>query len=153
DYPGRIMANRSIGWRARPTAGRLVLLSLLVATLGWGTYALAASWWYQRERDRAGREIAAGRYEAALARLERLAAHRPATAEVESSLGGCAASLGRVDTALAAWARVPRGSPYAARAALERARLALDHGRLAIAEESLAPLLRDPGEVGEQAAR
>jgi tetratricopeptide (TPR) repeat protein len=36
---------------------------------------------------------------------------------------------------------------------LDRARLALEHGRLAVAEESIAPLLADRGEIGVQAAR
>jgi tetratricopeptide (TPR) repeat protein len=97
--------------------------------------------------------MASGHYEVALDRLERLAACWPGRAEVEYPLGGCAATLGRIERALAAWGRVPRRSPLATRAALDRARLALDHGRLAVAEEALAPLLREPGEVGERAAR
>jgi enediyne biosynthesis protein E4 len=145
--------NREAGLRWWLKPGRVVVFCLLAATLGWGAFVASASWWYKRELDRALREMAAGRYDVALGRLERLAARWPATAEVEYSLGECAASAGRVDLALSAWARVPRGSAPFTRAALDRARLALGNGRLAIAEDSLAPLLDERGEVGDQAGR
>ena len=87
------------------------------------------------------------------ARLERLSARWPGRAEVEYPLGVCEAALGHVDAALAAWERVPRDSALGPRAILDRARLALDHGRLAIAEASVALLLMDRGELGEQASR
>jgi enediyne biosynthesis protein E4 len=147
--------NREAGLRVRSwlKPGRMVVLCLVAAALGWGAFTASASWWYKRELDRALREMAAGRHDVALGRLEWLAARWPGTAEVEYSLGECAASAGRVDLALSAWARVPRGSDPFTRAALDRARLALDNGRLAIAEESLAPLLDERGEVGDQAGR
>ena len=113
----RIMGNRSIGLRAVPTAGRLLLLSLLAATLGWGAYALAAS----AGGINASRTVPIARSPPGITRPPSRGwsgsrRTRPGSAEIEYSLGGCAASLGRVDTALAAWARVPRGSSYAPRA-------------------------------------
>jgi tetratricopeptide (TPR) repeat protein len=145
--------NREAGLPLWLNPGRLLLLCLVAGTLSCGAIAVSVSWWKERELDRALREMDAGRYDQAIGRLEQLAARWPGRPEVEYSLGACAASLGRVDEALTAWARVPRGSPLATRAALGRARMALDHGRLAVAEESLTPLLKEPGEVGEQAAR
>ncbi len=147
------MLKRKFGVRAWLKPRHLLILGLMAGAMGWGAIAMAASWRYRRELDRADREMAAGRYDAALGRLADLAARWPGHAEVEYPLGGCAASLGRVDMALAAWGRVPRGSHLAVGAALDRARLALDHGRLAVAEDSLAPLLAERGDVGEQAAR
>jgi tetratricopeptide (TPR) repeat protein len=147
------MVNRDNGRPGRLNPGRLLVFCLMLGTLGWGALALASSWWFEAELRRAERDQAAGRYEAAFGRLERLAESRPGTAEVDYPLGVCAASLGRIDAALSAWARVPGRSPLAARAALDSARLALEHGRLAVAEASLAPWLDDRGEIGEQAAR
>jgi enediyne biosynthesis protein E4 len=147
------MVERGVGRPAWLSPRGLVVVCLTLGALGWGALAIAASWWYQRELDRADREVAAGHFGPAYERLERLAERWPRLPEVEYALGGCAASLGRIDMALAAWARVPPNSPLAPRAALDGARLALDHGRLSIAEESLAALRDERGEVGEQAAR
>jgi tetratricopeptide (TPR) repeat protein len=147
------MGDRPIGLPAGLTPGRLLVSCLTAAALGWGAMTLVPAWWYESELNRADREMASGRFDAALVRLERLAVRWPGRAEVEYPLGGCAARLGRIDTALAAWARVPRGSSLGPRAALDRARVALDHGRLEVAEESLTPLLTARGEIGEQASR
>ena len=82
-----------------------------------------------------------------------LATRWPGQAEVEYWLGACEAALGHVDAALEAWGRVPRGSEFGPKAMLDRGRLALEHGRLSVAEESVAPLLLDMGEIGAQAVR
>jgi predicted Zn-dependent protease len=147
------MGERASRLPAGLTPGRLFVLGLSAGLLGWGAITLAQVWRFDSELGRADREMASGRYQAALERLERLAAGWPDRADVEYPLGACAARVGRVDTALDAWARVPLRSRLAPRAALDRARLALDHGRLAVAEESLTPLLERSGEVGEEAAR
>jgi hypothetical protein len=131
----------------------LVVLALLATAIAFGSVLGVDAWWYRTELVRASGEMARGRYAAALPRLERLSARWPGRAQVEYPLGVCGAALGRVETALTAWGRVPAAAPLAPRAALDRARLALDHGRLAIAEASLEPLLVDRGEAGLQAAR
>jgi enediyne biosynthesis protein E4 len=135
------------------TPRRLLSLTLLAAAVGFGAVEGVEAWCYRVELARADRELAAGRYEPALRRLERLSAQWPGRAEVEYPRGVCEAALGHVDAALTAWERVPRDSPLAPRAILDRARTALDHGRLAIAEASVELLLVDLGGVGEQAAR
>ena len=90
--------------------------------------------------------MAGGRYAPARDRLARLSSRRPGWAEVEYALGVCEAELNRPHAALAAWARVPVGSPFARRAALSRARfLILDRGAFAAAEDLLLTIVRDHG--------
>jgi len=132
----------------RATVVRCVAIGLAVAGAGWLAVAGVEAWRYDAELSRAEGEMAAGRPAGARDRLARLSTRWPGRDEVEYPLGVCEAALGRVGPALAAWARVPRGSVMAPRAAVDRARLALDHGRLAEAEESLS---RGPG-VGDEAA-
>jgi enediyne biosynthesis protein E4 len=135
------------------TPWRLLSLTLLAAAMGFGAVEGIEAWCYRVELSLADHELAAGRYEPALRRLERLSAHWPGRADVEYPRGICHRALEHVDAALAAWERVPRDSPLGARSMLDRGRLALDHGRLAIAESSIEPLLVDLGDVGQQAAR
>jgi tetratricopeptide (TPR) repeat protein len=86
-----------------------------------------------------------------LARLVRLAGRWHLNGEVLYHLGSCELAVGHVELAEAAWARVPAGSPYAARAALMRARLLLKVHRLSAAEPLLLTALADPGEFGKEA--
>ena len=134
------------------TRGRLLALSLLAAALAAAAVVGVDAWWYRAELARADHEVASGRYEPALARLERLSARWPGRAEVEYPRGVCEAALGHVDAALNAWARVPRDSALGPRAILDRARLALVHGQLAVAEASVGLVSMDFGEIGKQAS-
>jgi thioredoxin-like negative regulator of GroEL len=111
----------------------------LIALASCAVYTVAA-FWYHAELDRAAREMASRQYGPASARLARLSMRWPGRGEVEFALGNCEAELGRINSALAAWSRVPRRSELARQAALARARVALEHGQLAAAEESLALL-------------
>ena len=139
--------------RIRLTSRHLVTISLACAILGWGAIKIVEAWWYRAAVSRADAALAARHYDEARLRLAALAARWPGRAEVYYRLGRCEAALGYFDAALAAWGRVPHDSPQGLQAALDRARLALEHGRLAVAEQSLAPVLRDRGKPGEQASR
>ena len=86
-------------------------------------------------------------------RLARLASRSPGTTGSTTGSAAARSRLGHVGPALEIWGRVPAGSPFAAAAALDGARLALAHGRLAVAEEKLARLAGEPGEVGKEAGR
>src|SRR3954471_23779945 len=75
--------------------------------------------WYRAELDRAKREMAEGLYHTAQERLAGLSACWPGRGDVEYHLGLCERSRGRIEAALAAWKRVPAGSPQAGWADLE----------------------------------
>lgn len=94
-----------------------------------------------RALDRAKRELAAGRTAAAREKLAELAARWPNWDEVQYHLGLCEQARGRGAAALAAWAKVDRVSPLAAKAAARRGRLLIDQGRFAPAEAVLEPAL------------
>ncbi len=127
--------------------------ALVFATLGWGIAQGFASWRYRVELARAEREMGSRQYQLARATLAGLASRWPGQADIEYALGSCESQLGHVEAALAAWNRVRRPSSLAAPAALARARLALEHGRLAAAEQSLARILNEPGQVGDEAGK
>ena len=121
----------------------------LVAVCG-GIWALD-SWRLQADWQQAQRDLARGKPGSALARLTRLASRWPDNGEVQYDVGVCELALGHDDRAGAAWARVPPGSPHAARAAMMRARQALKTHRLSVAEPLLPAALADPGEFGKEA--
>src|SRR5262245_12217644 len=88
--------------------------------VGLGILALAgsASWavetlWFRATWDRGRQEIDEHRYGAARARLAGLRAWWAGRGEVDYWMGLCEQAAGRTDAALAAWARVPRQSPFA----------------------------------------
>jgi enediyne biosynthesis protein E4 len=108
---------------------------------------------FDDELVQARREFAERRFSAARARLSRLAERRPGDGEVEYLLGACEKIRGYPEAALAAWGRVPAGSPLAPMAALSKARLALDIGRYRLAETGLDRLKEEQGEVGDEARR
>ena len=141
----------------RPSLPRLPIrpafLSVFALALGLGLFWGFTAWRYRAELSAARRDEAAGRFDEARQRLARLSARWPGRDEVEYPLGTCEAALGHVADALDAWGRIPDGSPFRVRAALERARLALTHGRLAAAESSLARVLDEPGAAGDEASK
>jgi tetratricopeptide (TPR) repeat protein len=119
---------------------------------------VGGAWWASARRDAselslANRELAAGQFEAARARLLRLAERRPDQPEVAFALGNCEAKLGHIDAAMDAWDRVPLDAKLGPRAALERAWLAVEHGRLAEAEAPLAALVDRRDAIGDEAIR
>jgi enediyne biosynthesis protein E4 len=116
---------------------RAILILIIPAIL------LAIVWWivaarrFQATLNRALDAMASGRFDVARPLLVRLAESRPGRPEVEYSLGLCEQALGHHDASLAAWARVPSATPFAARAAGGRARVLQDRGRFADAEDVL----------------
>jgi thioredoxin-like negative regulator of GroEL len=131
-----------------------VLAALGVVVVSWGIAWAVAEGRDRADLERANREIAEGRFGAARRRLARLSARRPGRDEVEFPLGYCEAAAGNLDAALAAWARVPAGSPLAPRAALFQAQVYIDaRGQLAAAEPLLEAAARDRGPVADEARR
>src|SRR6185312_2509094 len=92
--------------------------------------------------DLAKSEMARGRYGTARQVLAELSASRSARGEVDYQLGLCELYRRRPDAALAAWGRVPPGTPFAARAAVQRAMLTMDAGQFTRAEAILTDALR-----------
>jgi tetratricopeptide (TPR) repeat protein len=92
------------------------------------------------EIDQAEREMEAGRFEKARARLERLARRwiGKTESEVEFRLGVCERACGRPEEALAAWARVEPDSALAVSAARGRAEIDVELGRFTDAEKILS---------------
>jgi tetratricopeptide (TPR) repeat protein len=129
-----------------------------------GALALAAvagvaaqTWWQQHELRLARTEINRGEFAPALGRLESLAASRPVWAWGDDGalyywLGQCRWQAGRRDQALSAFARVPEGSAYGARAAALAAQGLLKEGRWRAAEERLERALA-PGAPGQNDVR
>ena len=103
---------------------------------------------FQRELDAARRAVVARDYAAARSRLRALSRQRPGVGEVQFPLGLCERNLGDVEAALAAWSRIPRGSPFEARASVLAAREVLKQDRQAAAE---VLLLRAVDESGDHA--
>ena len=128
---------------------RWLFLIGLLATCG-GFWAFDV-WRLRADWRQAQYDLARGKPARALARLTLLAGRWPDNGEVQYDLGVCELALGHVDRALAAWARVPSGSPHAPRAAMMRARQALKVHRLSAAEPLLPAALLDPGAFGKEA--
>ncbi len=87
--------------------------------------------------DQAKQEMAAGLYNAARKRLVELQGSPSSRGEVEYLLGLCELRKGRRNEALAAWEHVSPASPFAARAAIQRASLAIEAGQFTTAEAIL----------------
>ena len=85
---------------------------VLVAAMAVGGYRAAAAHRFRASLGRARREFGQGRYDAARTRLVQLSARRPGEGEVDYLLGLSEKAVGHADAALAAWARVPAGSPF-----------------------------------------
>ena len=97
--------------------------------------------------------MAAGRIALAHGRLSDLGRWWPGQPEVEYRLGESELARGRPGEALAAWARVPSGSAFAAKAAEKRATLLINTGRYSPAEAVLEDALRRPASAAEREAQ
>jgi tetratricopeptide (TPR) repeat protein len=126
----------------------IYLIGLLAVCGGFWAFDV---WRLRADWQQAQRDVAKGKPTAAVVRLARLARRWPLNGEVQYDLGVCELALGHLDRAEAAWARVPPGSPHAARAAMMRARQALKVHRLSAAEPLLPAALEDPGDFGKEA--
>lgn len=121
---------------------------LLPAAIAGGM--LLGGWnWRELRRDRRAlaeiqQALEEGRHATAARKLAALLARRPGSDEALYLLGECEMRRGRTDAADAAWARVPPGSPSAARAILGRVQLRAGLGRLSEAEELIRGALADP---------
>jgi tetratricopeptide (TPR) repeat protein len=109
-------------------------------------------WWILAERRfQAGLRLAkaemdSGRFEAAARRLTAHSAWSPKHAETAFLLGVCASAAGRLEEALAAWARVPLQSQFGVNAALAQAQtLVSDFSRFADAETIITRALSQNG--------
>ena len=86
-------------------------------------------------------QAALGNYEAALARLRRLAGQEPDDIEVQLSLGGAALQAGRPEQAEAAFLAASDIDPFSARAVEGLARAARARGQVELAESRYRQLL------------
>jgi enediyne biosynthesis protein E4 len=126
----------------------LIVIGLAVVAVGlaWGGWRLASAWWFRSELDWARREAASGRFATTKQWLDGLPADRLEDPEAADLLGVCEHVAGHYEQALAAWSRVPAGSPGAARAALARAQTLVGNlGRFADAEAVLEAALSEEG--------
>src|SRR5262249_35052693 len=127
---------------------KLVLGVLFVGALAALGSAAARAWAAHRfngELAAARKEMEGGLFNLAWKRLTRLSAERPDDGEVAYHLGQCEASRGRIEPALAAWARVRPDSPWAAPAAVAFAQVAVRLGRVTEAERILRDAPRRAG--------
>jgi thioredoxin-like negative regulator of GroEL len=113
----------------------------LALALGYVGYLGAQSWQYRAALKRAQRDLSRGDHAAAATQFAALARRWPRVAEVAYGLGECELALGRPDAALAAWSRVPPGSPLGGDIAPARGRLALERGHFTEAELTLTGAL------------
>ncbi len=120
----------------------LVLGAMAMGLAAWGVTRVLAAREFRSTLNQVKREIAAGQYGAARARLIWLSPSRDGSGEVDYQLGICELNRGRFDEARAAWERVPPEGSFGARAALERAMLAMSSGQLTRAEEILTAARR-----------
>ncbi len=96
--------------------------------------------------EEARQAISEGRFAVAQKQLSRLGKTWTGGGEVDLLLGECELARGQREIALAAWASVPRSSPFFARAALLRATHLLNSGRYRTAEQVLLEALERPDE-------
>jgi len=125
-------------WRTL-TLGVVGLASAVVA------YRAIADVRFRSDLAEARRAQDGGRLAQARSRLLGLVERRPGEAETLYRLGVVESELGNLAGARAAWTRVPSGSPFAGRAAVELARKELEHHRLAAAEVLMPRALEDEG--------
>src|SRR4051794_31326883 len=117
---------------------------VLVAAMAVGGYRAAEAYRFRASLGRARQEFGQGRYDVAKTRLVQLSARRPGEGEVEYLLGLSEKAVGNTDAALAAWARIPAGSPFAPRASFERGVLAMERGKYTLAEQFFGAGLPEP---------
>src|SRR5262245_28182632 len=110
-------------------------VAVAMCFLGEGAAWLWSDWRFESGLARGRGDVASGRFAEARRWLAALPPRRGSNPEAAYWLGVCEHAAGRFEAALAAWARVPRGSSWSTRAALARARtLVGDLGRFADAE-------------------
>src|SRR4051794_36445352 len=124
---------------------------VLVAAMAVGGYRAAEAYRFRASLGRARQEFGQGRYDVAKTRLVQLSARRPGEGEVEYLLGLSEKAVGNTDAALAAWARIPAGSPFAPRASFERGVLAMERGEYTLAEQLFGAVLREPAVPAHEA--
>ena len=136
------------------------LATVALCSFSWVGYRATLGWWYDAELGRATREIASGDYDRARARLEWLRDRDEGGGEIDYHLGLCEEAAGRPDRAIASWARIGPGSPYADLATSSRAmmlRRLHDEGRFAALEVALDAVRNGSGpeavEAGQSLAR
>jgi len=135
--------------RLVPLIGMAAALAL--AGIGWGATRVVAAARFRAGLERTRAKVAAGRFDAARRWLVALPPNRAADPEAAYWLGVCEHAAGHLDAALAAWSRVPPGSPRGMQAALARGQtLAGDLGRFADAEAVLATALAGGGRGPER---
>jgi thioredoxin-like negative regulator of GroEL len=132
----------------RPRRFWLLAFPLALLAAGWGTFGYYSSQdrRYHADLGQAESDLAGGRLLQARARLVDLAARRPADGEAAYYLGQCEFARNDTAAAMAAWERVPTGSPFATKAAIRRADSLVHAGRFGMAEAILQslPRKRDP---------
>jgi enediyne biosynthesis protein E4 len=142
---------------SRRTAAIAGLIVALAVALVWGV-----SWWiavrrFRNELDLAERDFKSGKFGLAQRRLSALEGSWFGQGEVAFRLGICELARGYREEALAAWSRVPPGSPFSGRAAALRGQQLTNVGRFAPAEAVLESALAVAGpdsyEIGRQLSR
>ncbi len=119
--------------RSRIAAG--IAIGLLTVVVGWIAWLLVGRWQVRDGLLWARRRMDAKQYPVARDRLAWLSIWWPRQEDVAYLLGVCEAELGHPEAALAAWGRVPSGSPRAPERALAEGRILVRAlGRLADAE-------------------
>src|SRR5258708_7585192 len=98
--------------------GTALVLGIAVAM--WGGVRAMEARRLRAALDQAKQEMAAGLYNKAWKRLSGLSPGRAGDGEVAYQLGLCELHRGHHAAALAAWERVPPGTPFASRADAER---------------------------------
>src|SRR5262249_13083007 len=119
----------------------IVLVSGVAAVAVWGGGRTMEARGLGAGLGPAKRGMAQGRYYVGWGCLSGLSAGGGG-GEVDYQLGLCELYRGRRAAAMLAWERVPPGTPFAARAAVQSAMLTMDSGRFTRAEELLRDALR-----------
>lgn len=123
-----------------------MVLSLIgLASACWPAWTALREQRIRAELQQADREIERGQHWRARKRLDALSKRYPGRDEVEYKLGLCEHARNHDDDALAAWQRIPRGTPYSGRALLLRAHDSQYQGRYAEAEDFFRSAITETG--------
>ncbi len=125
----------------------VIFITGAVAGLAWGTIQFIEARRFESRLAQAWRDAASGRFDESREWLITLPPSRASNPEVADLLGACEHAARNYEGALAAWSKIPPGSPRFIRASLARARtLVGDLGRFADAEVVLETALRQRGQ-------
>ena len=142
---------------SRRTASIVGLVIVMVGAVYWGVSWRIAVRRYWDELNLAEQDYRSGNFGLAQRRLSALEVSWPGQGEVVFRLGICELARGRREEALAAWGRVPAGSPFSSRASALSGQQLTNMGRFAAAEVALESALRDAGpdsyEFGRELSR